>query len=70
MVSLKVSRSGTYKAFKTIIGHVSAIFTTPVMTVQRSPNRFGVVFLPRVGRDQSNGPARTGLVQSIRSRLI
>ena len=37
MVSLKVSRPGTYKAFKTIIGHVSAIFTTPVMTSETSP---------------------------------
>ena len=32
MGSFKVSGPGTYKAFKTIIGHVSVIFTTPVMT--------------------------------------
>ena len=36
MVSLKVSGLGTYKAFKTIIGHVSTIFTTPVMTSEMS----------------------------------
>jgi len=70
MVSLKVSGPGTYKAFKIIIAPVLALFTTPVMTSETSPNRFGVAFSPSVGRDQTRWPSRTGLVQSIHSRLF